>query len=456
MKDTTPNTLLIVEDDEGLQKQLKWSLHEYHIVQAANRDAALSAARRETPAVVLLDLGLPPDPNNASEGFATLQAILAEQPHCKVIVVTGNDDHDNAVKAIGLGAYDFYHKPVDVDVLRLIVTRAFHVSNLESENRRLAYYQDNSPLRGIIARSEPMLQLCRKIEKLASTDATILILGESGTGKELVAKALHNLSPRAEQRFVAINCAAIPADLLETELFGHEKGAFTGAVKQTIGRIEYANGGTLFLDEIGDMPATLQAKLLRFLQERVVERIGGRGEIPVDVRILCATHQNLASLIEQTRFRQDLYFRISEVSLTLPPLRERPGDPVLLARAFLHRFSQLHKGRVRGFTDTALHAIEDYAWPGNVRELENRVKNAAIMGEHNQITPEDLNIATNEQPVNLNLRHAREQVERRTIAQAMALAGDNVSLASEYLGIKRPTLYSLLDKYSMRSNARGN
>ncbi len=446
-------TLLVVEDDQGLQKQLKWALHDYRVVVAGEREAAIAAARREEPAVIALDLGLPPDSANASEGLAALEAILTLLPHTKIIVVTGNDDHDNAVKAVGLGAYDYYQKPIDIDELRLIVARAFQLSELEAENRRLAYIRDSSPLAGIIARSENMLQLCRKIERLAAAEATVLVLGESGTGKELVAKALHSLSARAKQRFVAINCAAIPGELLESELFGYEKGAFTGAVKQTIGKIEHAHGGTLFLDEIGDLSFALQAKLLRFLQERVVERIGGRQEIPVDVRIICATHQDLAHLIAHDQFREDLYYRISEISLTLPPLREREGDAILLARAFLERFAQLHKGRIKGFTQEALQALETYAWPGNVRELENRVKNATIMADGSQITAQDLNLDPADNDVlDLNLRRARERTERRLISQAMSLAGDNVSQASEYLGVKRPTLYSLLDKYGMRGS----
>ncbi|MEE9142013.1 MAG: PEP-CTERM-box response regulator transcription factor, partial [Gammaproteobacteria bacterium] len=358
--------LLVVEDDPGLQKQLKWSLDRYDVLIADDRDAALAELRRHEPAVVLQDLGLPPDPTGVSEGFAALEQILALAPETKVIVVTGNDDSENAVRAVGLGAYDFYQKPVDTEVLTLIVERAYHIHDLETQNRRLLERDSESPLDGIIATSARMLKLCRLIEKVAPSDATTLLLGESGTGKELLARALHKLSTRADKLFVAINCAAIPETLLESELFGYEKGAFTGAIKQTIGKIEHANGGTLFLDEVGDMPLVLQAKLLRFLQERVIERLGGRGEISVDVRVVCATNQDLAALISEGKFREDLYYRISEVTAKIPPLRDREGDEVVLARILLDKYAQQHGRQIRGFTPDALKALQLYHWPGNV------------------------------------------------------------------------------------------
>ena len=325
--------LLIVEDDTGLQKQLKWTFDDFEVLQATNRQEALAHLRRSEPAVVLQDLGLPPDAEGVTEGMATLKEILGLAPRTKVIVVTGNADRDNAVRAVGFGACDFYQKPLDTDVLRLIVDRAYHIHALEEQNRALQAGQASSPLQGIIATDAGMLRVCRMVEKVAPTGVSVLVLGESGTGKELIARAVHDLGERRKARFVAINCAAIPEQLLESELFGHEKGAFTGAIKTTPGKIEVADGGTLFLDEIGDMPLPLQAKLLRFLQARVIERVGGREEIAVDVRIVCATHQDLKALIASQRFREDLYYRLSEVTISLPPLRERPGDAVVQAHA---------------------------------------------------------------------------------------------------------------------------
>jgi len=330
-KATAKHVLLVVEDDIGLQKQLKWCFESYEVVVAGDREAAINALRRYEPAVVTLDLGLPPDPANASEGLATLADILALAPRTKVIVVTGNDDRDNAVKAVSLGAYDFYQKPIDPEILGMIIDRAHSLCVLEQENQKLVGQVDSTPLDGVIASSPEMLKVCRTIEKIAPTDVTTLLLGESGTGKEVLAKAIHGLSPRANNNFVAINCAAIPENLLESELFGYEKGAFTGAVKQTKGKIEYADGGTFFLDEVGDLPMSLQVKLLRFLQERTIERLGGRTEIPVDIRVLCATHQDLQQLISEGRFREDLYYRISGISVNIPPLRERNGDAIVLA-----------------------------------------------------------------------------------------------------------------------------
>ena len=443
-------TLLIVEDDPGLQSQLRWYFEGYEVLVAEDRESAVNLVRRHEPPVVTLDLGLPPDPANATEGLEALDQILSAAPHTKVIVVTGNDDRENAVRAVGRGAYDFYQKPVDPEVLGLIVDRAYNLFELEDENRRLARKERPSPLAGIIAASGEMTRVCRMVEKVAPTSATVLLLGESGTGKELLARALHGLSPRAEQRFVAINCAAIPETLLESELFGYEKGAFTGAAKQTLGKIEYAHKGTLFLDEIGDLPMSLQAKLLRFLQERVIERVGGREEIAVDVRVIGATHQDLGQLIEEGRFREDLYYRLSEISLRIPPLRERTGDSVLLARHFLDLFGREHGRSLRGFTEDALAAIEAYPWPGNARELENRVKRAVIMAENNRIAAEDLELVVPDESMPLNLRQVREEAERRAIERALALYNGNVSQAADILGVSRPTLYDLAKKYDLR------
>ena len=443
--------ILLVEDDPGLQKQLKWSLSDYELVVAADRDGAIAQLRRHEPAVVLLDLGLPPDVDGATEGLATLQQILSLAPATKVIVVTGNLDRSNAVKAIHLGAYDFFQKPFDPDVLALMIARALHVHALEVENRQLLAKQGGSPLNGLITCSDAMLKVCRTVEKVAPANATVLLLGESGTGKEVLARGVHELSPRANKRFVAINCAAIPDTLLESELFGYEKGAFTGAAKQTIGRIEYANEGTLFLDEIGDLPMPLQAKLLRFLQERVIERLGGRGEIPVDVRVVCATHRDLSGMIREGSFREDLYYRLSEITVKIPPLRERPGDAVLLAQAFLDRYARELGRSLKGFTTDALAALEAHGWPGNVREMENLIKRAAIMAEGNQVTAGDLGLdADHVETQPFNLRQARENAERIAITRALANTGGSVAQAAELLGITRPTLYDLMAKIGLK------
>ncbi|MEX1994500.1 MAG: PEP-CTERM-box response regulator transcription factor [Steroidobacteraceae bacterium] len=444
--------LLIVEDDAGLQKQLKWTFEEYEVLQATTREEAIAQLRRYCPPVVLQDLGLPPNEDGVSEGFATLREILSLAPQTKVIVVTGHADRDNAVKAVGLGACDFCQKPLDHDILRLIVERAFHVQSLEEQNRLLLQGPGAAtPLAGVIASDDAMLKVCRMVEKVAPTDATVLILGESGTGKELIARGIHDLSRRSKGRFVAINCAAIPENLLESELFGYEKGAFTGAVKTTQGKIELADAGTLFLDEIGDMPAALQAKLLRFLQERVIERVGGREIIAVDVRVVSATNQDLAALIAEKKFREDLYYRISEVPLQLPPLRERAGGAVILARAFLRRFSAQQGIHKRGFAPDAIAAIQAYAWPGNVRELENRIKTAVIMSEGPLVTAGDLRLVAGESDgLNFSLREVRSRAERDAVLQALAVADGNISKAADLLGVSRPTLYDLMDRFGIR------
>ncbi|MBT9612380.1 MAG: PEP-CTERM-box response regulator transcription factor [Burkholderiales bacterium] len=445
------NLLLLVEDDLGLQKQLKWSFDDLEVVIAGDREAALTAVRRYEPPVVTLDLGLPPDADGATEGLATLEQILALAPTTKVIVVSGNQDRTNAVKAVALGAYDFYHKPIEPEILRLIVNRALHLHQLEAENRKLQVRQGTA-LQGIITGSAVMLKICRTVEKVAPVDATVLLLGDSGTGKELFARALHDLSPRATQRFVAINCAAIPENLLESELFGYEKGAFTGAGKQTKGKIEYADHGTLFLDEVGDLPFPLQAKLLRFLQERVIERLGGREEIPVDVRVVCATHQDLRRLIEQGRFREDLFYRISEITINIPPLKEREGDALMLAHAFIERYNAQYGKALKGFTPDACAAIEGHAWPGNVREMENCLKRAVIMSEDNRLSALDLGLAVNEaEAAPLNLRQVREIAEREAVNKAINRVNGNIARAAELLGVSRPTLYDMLGRFGIQT-----
>jgi two-component system NtrC family response regulator len=450
--------LLVVEDDKGLQNQLRWAFDGFEVSLTGDRTEAINQLRRIQPGVVLLDLGLPPDPGGVTEGLATLSEILSLAPATKVIIVTGDDDRANAVKAIALGAYDFHQKPADPELLSLLVQRAYHVYELELENHRLQQHQQTTPLKGIITASPQMLKLCRTIEKIAPSDITTLLLGASGTGKECFARALHDLSPRADKPLVVINCAAIPETLLESELFGYEKGAFTGAAKQTPGKIEYANGGTLFLDEIGDLPMELQAKLLRFLQERVVERIGGRKLIPVDVRILCATHQNLHDLIAKNLFREDLFYRISDMVLEIPPLRDRAGDILLLAKSFLALWSKEYNRSALDFSPQAIAAMEAYDWPGNVRELESRVKRGVIMAEGNQISRDDLELgdATTPgiaamEPLPLNLKAAREEAERRAIIRAMSTNNQNVTDAASALGITRPTLYNLLEKLGLRT-----
>jgi len=450
--ETTSRKLLVIEDDPGLQTQLRWCFENYEVLIAGDRETALAEMDRHQPAVVTLDLGLPPDADGTSEGFRLLEEILLKAPHTKVIVVTGNNDREHATRSVAMGAYDFFYKPIDADMLELIVNRAYQLYQLEEENRRLSMKQMESPLEGVITGSDAMLQVCRTVEKVAPTDATVMVLGESGTGKELLAKSLHGLSSRGGKRFVAINCAAIPENLLESELFGYEKGAFTGAAKQTPGKIETASGGTLFLDEIGDMPAPLQAKLLRFLQERVVERVGGRKEIPVDVRVICATHKDLYELIRSGGFRDDLYYRIGEVSITIPSLRDREGDALLLARVFLERISKQQGKKGYRFSKDAMAAIENYAWPGNVRELENRVKRAVIMAEHQHINAGDLELGGSsvQELATFNLREIRDRTDRQAVTRALNHVRGKVSLAADLLGVSRPTMYDLLRKFDIK------
>ena len=448
--------LLIVEDDEGLQRQLKWAYEGYHVVIAGDRRTANEMVRAHEPAVVTLDLGLPPDPDGTEEGFQTMREILALKPDTKIIVASGHGARESALTAIALGAYDFYRKPVDIDELGLIVARAFHLHAIEQENRQLGEQSGSDAVIGTILSGAPeMLKVARTIERVAGADVSVMLLGASGTGKELLARAVHDKSPRASREFVAINCAAIPENLLEAELFGYERGAFTGAVKTTPGKIEQAQGGTLFLDEVGDIPLPLQVKLLRFLQERVIERIGGRSQIAVDTRIVCATHQDLDAMQAAGSFREDLYYRLAEIVVQIPSLAERPGDAVLLARHFAARFARELNPRVGGLAPDALAAVDAYAWPGNVRELENRIKRAVIMADGKMVGASDLDLPgarsnDDEQSMAINLRAAREVADRRAIRQAMTRTENNISGAAKLLGISRPTLYDLLKQYHLQ------
>ena len=453
---TPSSPLLIVEDDLALQKQIKWSLDRFDCVTASDRESALVAFRRYQPAVVTMDLGLPPDPDSTSEGFRLLEQLLNADPNVKVIVLTGQNDQANALRAVAMGAYDFFAKPFEPELLGLTIDRAFRLAELQAENRRLQAMHQPDALSGLITRDPEMLRVCRMIERVSSSDATVMLLGESGTGKEVLAQGLHNASKR-NGKFVAINCAAIPESLLESELFGYERGAFTGASKTTPGKIETANGGTLFLDEIGDLPFSLQAKLLRFLQERKVERLGGRQEIAVDARVVCATHQKLRFQIEEGRFREDLYYRLAEIVIEIPALRARQGDAVLIAHALLRRFAQEHKRSGVAFGDDGLRAIESHAWPGNVRELQSAIRRAVIMSDGNRLTAADLGlpstaVASIDANVgsDLDLRTVREVAERQAVLAALARTDQNIAKASELLGISRPTLYDLMHRLNIK------
>jgi two-component system NtrC family response regulator len=443
------NKLLVVEDDAGLQKQLRWSLDAYDVVIADDRETALAQLRRHQPAVVTMDLGLPPDADGASEGLALLAQILAAAPDTKVIILSGNQERAHALKAIAMGAYDFHQKPLDADALSLVVGRAFYLHAMQQENRRMLQIQSDSPLAGIISRDPVMLKLCRSVEKVAPSSASVMLLGDSGSGKELIARGLHQLSARHDKRFVAINCAAIPEHLLESELFGYEKGAFTGAQRQTPGKLELAHGGTFFFDEIGDMAPALQAKLLRFLQERVIERVGGRSEISIDVRVLSATHRNLKTWAAEGRFREDLYYRLSEIVLTIPPLHDRAGDCALLAHHFRNKFCASESRSLLAFRADAIAAIEAYRWPGNVREMENCIRRAVIMADGPQITPADLGLPDGEEE-SINLRQVREAAEYRVMVKALARADGNIVKAAELLGVSRPTLYDLMNHHGLK------
>jgi two-component system NtrC family response regulator len=449
----TKAKLLIVEDDEGLQRQLRWAYDDYEVLVASNRDSAINLLRAEEPPVVTLDLGLPPDPNGVTEGFATLETILSLKPETKVIVASGHGARESALRAIASGAYDFYQKPVDIDQLGLIVRRAFQLHGIETENRKLEEQagEDRTVLGTMITAAPEMMKVARTIERVANTGVSVMLLGASGTGKELLARGLHQASNRSGGAFVAINCAAIPENLLEAELFGYEKGAFTGAIKTTEGKIELAHGGTLFLDEVGDIPLPLQVKLLRFIQERVIERIGGRKPIAVDTRIVSATHQDLGQMIKAGSFREDLYYRLAEIVVRIPSLAERHGDSVLLAKHFLHRFAREMNPQVKGLSPGALAAIDEWSWPGNVRELENRMKRAVIMADGKLLTAEDLDLeARADEALPVNLKSARELADRRAIRQALARTENNISGAAKLLGISRPTLYDLMKQYDLQ------
>ncbi|AKQ42024.1 two component, sigma54 specific, transcriptional regulator, Fis family [Aurantiacibacter atlanticus] len=458
MADSKPQPLpklLIVEDDEGLQAQLKWAYEDFQVVIAGDRESAIAALRAEEPAVVTLDLGLPPDPDGTTEGFAVLDEIMALKPDTKVIVASGHGARESALSAIERGAYDFYQKPVDIEQLGLIVRRAFNLHRIEEENRALAAKagDGNTVLGGLITSAPEMVKVARTIERVANTNVSVMLLGASGTGKELLARGLHDASMRKNGNFIAINCAAIPENLLESELFGHEKGAFTGAVKTTEGKIEMADGGTLFLDEVGDIPLTLQVKLLRFLQERTIERIGGRSAISVDTRIVCATHQDLEAMIAAGNFREDLFYRLAEVVVKIPSLAERPGDATLLAKAFLKRFAAEMNPVISGLAPDALAAIDGWNWPGNVRELENRVKRAVIMADGKLVGASDLDLGGDEDETQdvLNIKSAREVSDRKVIRRALARSEGNISSTAKMLGISRPTLYDLLKQYDLHA-----
>jgi len=443
-----PPKLLIVDDEEDIRTQMKWALAQDYVVDLAeDRRSAMEVVERERPVVVTLDLGLPPRPADVEEGFATLSEILSFDPFIKVIIITGRGEKEHALKAVAEGAYDFMYKPVQIDELKVILKRAFYVSSLEREHHLLQRQVGREAFEGMLGGSPQMQEVFSTVHKVATTDAPVLINGDSGTGKELVSQAIHRLSGRKDGPFVVINCGAIPETLLESELFGHEKGAFTGAHVQRKGRIEAAKGGTLFLDEIGELSLTLQVKLLRFLQEQVIERIGGREQIRVDARVITATNRDLKQAMKSGGFREDLYFRLAVVTIHMPLLREREGDLLLLAKAFLTRYNEDSRRKIIGFTPQALRAIQGYSWPGNVRELENRIKRAVIMAEGNKISPADLELGSQTvRDEQMNLKMAREALEKEMILKALTKNKDNVTRAAEALGISRPTLYELMEK----------
>ncbi len=440
--------LLIVDDDESIRSQMKWALiGEYEVLTAEDRPSALEVLRKEHPTVATLDLGLPPKPADTEEGFQTLAEIMETSPGAKVIVITGQDDKKNALKAIGMGAYDFFCKPIKIDELKIVLTRAFYLSQLEAENRLLQGRLQGDSFEGMMGTSKPIQEVFSSLRKLADTDVPVLVIGESGTGKELAARAIHRLSVRKEGPFIPINCGAIPENLLESELFGHEKGSFTGAHIQRKGRVESAQGGTLFLDEIGELSPALQVKLLRYLQEQKIERVGGREEISVDARVMAATNRDLQKAMKAGKFREDLYYRLGVVVVSLPPLREREEDILLLATSFLRRFAEESKRKINGFSKAAVQSLESYPWPGNIREMENRIRRAVIMAEGRKITPQDLELETmlGRQEAK-TLKDAREEVEREIIQEALHRHNGNMTRAAEELGVSRPTLYELMDK----------
>jgi two-component system NtrC family response regulator len=449
-------TLLIVDDDEGIRSQMKWALtDDYEILLAQDGPSALQAFKEHSPLVTLLDLGLPPHPASPEEGLATLSNLLGLDPKAKIIIVSGQGERKNALRAIGQGAYDFVTKPADPEELKFILKRAFHVATLEQEFAKLQSSENQEGFQGMIGTSPQMQQVFTAIRRVATTDAPILILGESGTGKEVAALAIHRLSPRRDKPFVAINCGAIPETLLESELFGHEKGAFTGAHVQRKGRIESAEGGTLFLDEIGELPMLLQVKLLRFLQEQTIERVGGRATIQIDTRVVAATNIDLKTAMGQGKFREDLFYRLAVVVLKLPALRERPADIPLLARVFLKKFAHQNNRDVRNFSGPSLCALERHPWPGNVRELENRIRRAVIMADGRFVNPADLELGDGETPIApTTLREAREGVEREMVLQALNRHNGRITNAAADLGISRPTFYELMEKLGLHKTEK--
>lgn len=453
MEQDNKRVILTVDDDANIRKQMKWALSkEYEVLQAEDRASALKICQESLPGVMTLDLGLPPDADGTSEGLKTLEEVLRLNPKTKIIVITGNQEKSNALKAIELGAYDFQNKPVDLEELRVVLRRAYSVYGLEEELARLRSQKEREHVfEGIIGESAAIRHIFTIIEKVATTDASVLVTGESGVGKELIAQAIHSRSLRREKPFIPINCAAIPETLLESELFGYERGAFTGANAQKVGKLELAHEGTLFLDEMGELGQPLQAKLLRFLQDQMIERIGGKKLIQLDVRVIAATNRNLEEEIKTSQFREDLFFRLNEIHINVPPLRKREGDALLLANLFLHRFAQENNRQIKGFSTDAQKLILDYAWPGNVRELRSRIKRAVVMSDDTVIHPEDLDIHVNTQP--LPLKEAREQLEYKLISEALDRSQGNISQAAKELGITRPTLHDLMKKYSI---TRGN
>ena len=451
--------LLIIEDDPGLQSQLRWCFNDFEVLLADSEESALKIFKEHTPPVITLDLGLPPDPGGFSVGFKILQSIIETSPSTKVIVVTGQEDRDHALNAIKQGAYDFFNKPVDAKTLSLVVDRAYHLYEIEKENKLLLESASNAPLTGIVSSSGNMLKICQMVEKIAPSELSVLVLGESGTGKEVIAKSIHNLSQYASGNYVAINCAAIPDNLLESELFGHEKGSFTGASSQKTGKIELAHNGTLFLDEIGDMPLDLQAKLLRFLQERVIERVGGTKQIDINTRIVCATHRSVKSMINEGTFREDLYFRISDIVIELPPLREREDDIVLLANHFLSKQSKQQNKLINSLSPSAENLLMQYECKGNVRELEQIIRRAVIMTDGPVIQADDLNIELSNSNIiedestdSLNLKIIRNIAEKRAIRRALQETDNNITEAAKLLEVTRPTLYSLIERLNINVN----
>jgi two-component system, NtrC family, response regulator len=452
-KEANSKKLLIVDDDETIRISLKWALsQEYEIFSASNRAEALELFERENPCLVTLDLGLPPDPHGTEEGLNTLASMVEKNQFAKIVVITGQEGRELAIQAIGHGAYDFFEKPIQIEELKIILKRAAYVFQLEEEHRNLQELVADKAFDEILGTSAKIEEIFATIEKVAGTEVPILILGESGTGKELVAKSIHQRSYQRKGPFIAINCGAIPENLLESELFGHEKGAFTGAHAQRKGRVESAEGGTLFLDEIGELPLSLQVKLLRFLQEHKIERVGGRKEIFINTRVVAATNKNLLQEIAEKRFREDLYYRLGVVSIQIPPLRERGEDIPLLASSFLNRYAAENKKKISGFTHKARMAIEGYPWPGNIRELENRIKRAVIMANSPKLTELDLQLSPPGEDGIMTLKKARDKLEKNLITLSLSRNNMNLTRAAAELGISRPTLYELMDRLGVKIN----